>query len=539
MIRISLSFLEKSREVSEVSERLQLAKRASGFGIWDFDLETGNLTWDEESKSMHGIAEDAFHGTFEDWAANLHPDDLARTQDAFAKALKDAEVFDAEYRVVHPDGQVKTIKGDAILLRDASGTARRVVGTNLDLTDIRATEKQLQMAQSVVVQAQKFESIGQLTGGVAHDFNNLLAVIMGNLEMVGDAIIAEKMDIDEVRQLLDASLEATRRGADLTYNMLAYARRARLTPVQVDLNAVVRGTENLMRRTIPSSIEIETNLQAGLWPALADQSSLQSALVNLLVNARDALDGAGKVTIETSNMRIEDDYIIDRHEDVTPGRYVMLAVSDNASGIDPATLDKIFDPFFTTKEVGDGSGLGLSMVQGFVKQSGGVIRVYSEQGVGTSFKMYFPALAQKSTVFENTEAAIGDSSVSASGSVRILLVEDRTEVLEIFRKTLIGAGYSVVTATTGDQGYALFVKHRNFDLIVSDIVMPGHLQGPTMAKKIREIDPSAKFVFLLGYASEATVHGNGLRPEDIRLMKPVSRAVLLATIEKCLSAAPC
>ena len=534
VISISLSFLAKSREILEVNDRLRLAKRASGFGVWDFDLETGTLTWDDNSKAMHGLTDEAFRGTFEDWSRNVHPDDLARTQDAFALALKDAEAFDAEYRVIHPNGQYKTIKGDAILLRDAAGKALRIVGTNLDLTDIRATEEQLQMAQVVVVQAQKFESIGQLTGGVAHDFNNLLAVIMGNLELIRDEIKAGAIDVDEIDTLINASLDATRRGADLTGNMLAYARRARLTPVQVDLNEVVRETESWMRRTIPSRIEIETNLQAGLWPTVADQSSLQSALVNLLVNARDAFEGSGKVTIETGNMRIEEDYIADRQEDIAPGRYVMLAVSDNGGGIDPAVLNQIFDPFFTTKQVGDGSGLGLSMVQGFVKQSGGAIRVYSEKGVGTSFKVYFPALSGAKQAPAAFGGADGSDTSPEKTNKRILLVEDRKEVLLVFKKTLEGAGYQVVTAATGDQGYQIFVKHQNFDLIVTDIVMPGDLQGPSMAKKIREIDPNARFVFLSGYATEATVHGNGLHPEDIRLMKPVSRSILLASVEKSL-----
>lgn len=541
VITVSLNFLAKSHEISEINDRLRLAKQASGFGVWDFDLETGTLTWDDKSSAMHGLTGSEFRGTFEDWSRNVHPDDLGPTQDAFAQALKNAEAFDAEYRVVHPNGQHKTIKGHAILLRDASGKVLRVVGTNLDLTDIRATEEQLQMAQSVMVQAQKFESIGQLTGGVAHDFNNLLAVIMGNLELIRDEIGADKIDVSEINVLLHASLDATRRGADLTQNMLAYARRARLTPVQVDLNDVVRETEQWMRRTIPSRIEIETNLQAGLWPTIVDQSSVQSALVNLLVNARDAFEGSGRVMIETGNLRIEEDHIVDRQEDITPGRYVMLAVTDNGSGIDPEVLNQIFDPFFTTKKVGEGSGLGLSMVQGFVKQSGGAIRVYSEHGEGTSFKMYFPApeIVQSATdAFGNFDEGPAISNQcdirSNQGDKRILLVEDRKEVLVVFKKTLEMAGYQVVTATTGDQGYRLFVENEDFDLIVTDIVMPGDLQGPTMAKKIREIDPCAKFVFLSGYASEATVHGNGVRPEDIRLMKPVSRSMLLASVEKCL-----
>lgn len=537
VVGITLAILAKGREINEVYDRLSLAKKASGIGVWDFDLTTGKLTWDQNSKSMHGLTDEDFQGTFEDWSRNVHPDDLGPTQNSFSRALEEADFFDAEYRVVHPDGTHKTIKGDAILIRDRDreGRVQRVVGTNLDLTKIRVTEEQLQVAQLVAVQAQKFESIGQLTGGVAHDFNNLLAVIMGNLELISDEMKTDAIDREEVNTLLDASLEATQRGADLTKNMLAYARKARLSPVKLDLNEVVRETEKWMRRTIPSRIEIETNLQAGLWRTMADKSSLQSALVNLLVNARDAFDGSGKVTIETGNMRVGDEYIADRQEDIAPGRYAMLAVSDNGNGIDPAILNSIFDPFFTTKRVGEGSGLGLSMVQGFVKQSGGAIRVYSEPGVGSSFKMYFPVIADEADhELEDHGAEHGQDEEIASGAKRILLVEDRAEVLDVYRKTLSGAGYTVIVAMTGNEGLDQFKRSGPFDVVVTDIVMPGELQGPGMARAIRAIAPDTKFIFLSGYASEATVHGNGLRSEDIRLMKPVSRKNLLSAVADCL-----
>ena len=526
--------LNRLHHSTDVHNTLRMAKRAGRFGVWDFNVKTGELTWDSRSKALHGISEDSFSGTFEDWARNVHPDDLARTQDLFSEAIKTRDTFDAEYRVVHADGTQKNIKGDAVLLRDAAGRATRVVGTNFDLTDIRTAESNLYEAQLVAVQAQKFDTIGQLTGGVAHDFNNLLAVIMGNMELALEELKHPNVDRKEIGVLLAASVEASQRGADLTRSMLAYARKARLQPVELDVNTVVRETENWMRRTIPAKIEIETNLQAGLWHTLADKSSLQSALINLLVNARDAFDGSGKVTIETANMRIDNDFITDRHEDIPPGRYVMLGVSDNGSGIEPAILPSIFDPFFTTKNVGKGSGLGLSMVQGFVKQSGGTIRVYSEVGVGTSFTMFFPVLARESTGLAASDTPTGTMSQRDENTNRILLVEDREEVLLVLKKTLRGAGYSVTTARSGDEGYELFCEDSAFDLIVTDIVMPGELQGPVMANKIRQLDPDMKFIFLSGYASESTVHGNGLMPNDKRLMKPVSRSDLLSAVEKSL-----
>lgn len=531
----AIVILKKSEELIEINRTLNLARRAGRFGIWDYDIVSGKLIWDERSKELHGAQSSFFEGTFEDWARNVHPDDLQRTQDEFAQALANEKVFDTEYRVLLPDGHQKWIKGDAVVLRNAAGDAVRVVGSNIDLTDIRTTEAKLAEARSVAVQAQKFDTIGQLTGGVAHDFNNLLAVIMGNLELLQYVLQADELDRIKANSLIDASLDASKRGAELTQNMLAYARKARLTPVLVDLNQVVRETEKWIRRTIESRIEIESALQADLWPILADRSSLQSALVNLLVNARDAIDGSGRVTVETSNVRVGEEYADDRHEEIVPGRYVMLAVADNGVGMAQGTVDKIFDPFFSTKSVGKGTGLGLSMVQGFVKQSRGSIRVYSELGAGTSFNLYFPAVPDVSVNQHSSAPAVSADTIEEATSGRILLVEDQEEVMNVLRQVLETAGFDVVTATSGDAAFALFRHDQQFDLIATDIVMPGQLQGPSLANAIRKIRPDMRFIFLSGYASEATVHGIGREADDIRLMKPIARADLLKAIRKCLS----
>lgn len=535
VIGLATNFLRKMAEVVELNETLSLAKRAGKFGIWDFDIRTGALKWDDRSQELHGVSPSTFTGTYEDWARNIHPDDLQVAQEGFAQAISSGKIYDSEYRVLLPDGGYRTIKGDAIVLRDGAGTALRIVGTNLDLSELRTTEAKLIEAQSMVAQSQKFEMIGQLTGGVAHDFNNLLAVILGNQELLKDQLQSNQMDLREAIAMTDASIEATQRGAELTQNMLAYARKARLTPVLTDLNKVVRETEKWLRRTIESRIEIETVLQAGLWPTLVDRVSLQSALVNLLVNARDAVAGSGQVTVETSNIRIEKEYAEDRNEDIPPGRYVMLAVTDTGTGIAPEFIDQIFDPFYTTKQIGKGSGLGLSMVQGFVKQSGGAIRAYSELGVGTSFKIYFPATQGASQVSAEEDDVDFPSAVQERYGKRILLVEDQEGVLTVLEKTLRGAGFDVVTAESGDEAFRIFRDDNQFDLVATDIVMPGELQGPSLAREIRSLRPDIRFIFLSGYASEATVHGTGLRPEDIRLMKPVSRINLLNAVQSALS----
>ena len=257
--------------------------------------------------------------------------------------------------------------------------------------------------------------------------------------------------------------------------------------------------------------------------------------MNLIVNARDAFESSGKIVLKTSNIKVDETFIDQQKMDVLPGAYVMLAVSDNGTGIEADLLDRIFDPFFTTKAVGKGSGLGLSMVQGFMKQSGGTIRVASETGTGTNFELYFPALAETAVATDETVVGIPSASILTEHQVRILLVEDRAEVMLVLQKILEASKLQVVTAESGDQAADIFHSKGPFDLIVTDIVMPGVLQGPTLADKIRLTNPDMRFIFLSGYASEASVYVSGIRPDDIRLMKPVSRIDLLSAVERSLS----
>lgn len=291
--------------------------------------------------------------------------------------------------------------------------------------------------------------------------------------------------------------------------------------------------KNWIGRTIPSNIAVETSLLAGLWETKVDASSAGAGLLNLILNARDAMPNGGKLTIETSNIRVDDDYIELRNEDVEPGRYVLLAVSDTGEGISSANLKHVFEPFFTTKPVGSGSGLGLSMIEGFMKQSGGTVRVYSEPGVGTTFKLYFKASDTAKVNLRTPQASLLD--VDAENNPTILLVEDNPEVLAAIQATLSKLGYRVVQATSGDEAYEVFAGETGIDLLLTDIVMPGELQGTALAKALRKLRPDLPVVFMSGYATQATVHGNGLRPEDSRLMKPVRREDLIRAVNKALS----
>ena len=457
--------------------------------------------------------------------ARMHdPEDLPTMLDAFARAAETLEPFTRRFAITARGGEKKWLEIHSSATRFDNGTVQ-IDSIFLDVTTEVEAQKQLEVQIRVAHQAQKNESIGQLTGGVAHDFNNLLAIIMGNLELLRE-------DIDDTgqRAMIETALAAVMRGADLTRNMLAFARKARLEPRVIDLNKLVRDTKNWTGRTIPASIEIETSLLAGLWPIEADPSSTESALLNLMLNARDAMGAGGRLTIETANIRIDDTYMDSREVELSPGRYVMLAVSDTGHGIPPEALSDIFEPFFSTKAPGKGTGLGLSMIQGFMRQSGGLVQVYSEPGLGTTFKLYFRA-TENSAIPEITRPSRPEQKPH---SARILVAEDEPEVLSVIVTTLEKAGYHVTPARSGDEARALFEAGPHFDLLLTDIVMPGSLLGTKLAKVLREQDPGLSVVFMSGYASEATVHGNGLRPEDIRLMKPIQRHMLLSAVAKSL-----
>ncbi len=450
-------------------------------------------------------------------------DDIENFMERINRYRKIGQPFAHRYKITARDGSTRWLDfhGSFSVEEDGQTLLRAV---QLDATQQVEVQEQMRLEREIARRAQKFESIGQLTGGVAHDFNNLLAVILGNLEL-----LREGEEPSKQKGLIDTAISASLRGADLTKNMLAFARKAPLSPVTLNLNDVVREAKNWMGRTLPESVKVETSLLAGLWTIEADRTSLESALLNLTLNARDAMQGKGNLTIETANVRIDEDYIDTQQEELVPGRYVMLAVSDTGSGIDKEVLASIFEPFFTTKPPGVGSGLGLSMTLGFMRQSGGTVQVYSEIGEGTTFKLYFPTA--KDQLDQAAKSPPAEAAQVGAGR-RLLLAEDEEGVRNILVSILERAGYLVTATASGDDAFDIFVADPTYDLLLTDIVMPGKLQGTTLAKELRLKWPELPVIFMSGYASEATVHGNGLRPEDIRLMKPVRRADLLAALDK-------
>jgi PAS domain S-box-containing protein len=386
-----------------------------------------------------------------------------------------------------------------------------------DVTDKRAAEEQLR-------QAQKMEAIGQLTGGVAHDFNNMLTVITGTIDILADAV-AEKPQLAAIAKLIS---EAADRGAELTGHLLAFARKQPLQPRELDVNALMCESEKLLRPTLGEHVEIALSLNSQAWPALVDPTQLTTALLNLAVNARDAMAGGGKLTLETDNVALDQAYA-DANGDVKPGDYVLIAVSDTGPGIPEAIRKKIFEPFFTTKGVGKGTGLGLSMVYGFVKQSGGHIQVYSEPGYGTTFKIYLPRAG--ATPKHETDAE--DAEIKG-GSETIMIVEDDPMVLASASAQFQALGYNILSAANAAEALAMVDQGKKFDLLFTDVVMPGIMNGRELAQAMAKRCPGLKVLFTSGYTQSAVIHHGRLLPGVLLLTKPYRKKDLARMLRRAL-----
>lgn len=525
---------EESLVISE--ERFQLISMATKVVIWDCDLQTDTIWWNDNLFDVFGHEPTAHEERATWWDENLHPEEKIAVQEKIQAFVdSDATLWELHYRFLKSDNTYAHVSDKGTIIRDAGGKAIRILGSMNDVSDQIQFDEQLR-------QSQKLEAIGQLTGGVAHDFNNLLAVVLGNLELLQLEIELSEFENNNAHKLIESGKTAVLRGADLANSMLAYARKSQLEPKETNLTEVVLETEKWMRRTIQRNVEIEMHLQKDLWGISVDPSSLQNAIINLLVNSRDALEDGGKLEIRTQNIPAEHGSSQPPEREAPKGDHVMLEISDNGVGMDQATLDQIFTPFFTTKPIGKGSGLGLSMVQGFVKQSGGTLAVHSKPGQGTRVKLFFKAILDNQDEKKSTQETTGKSkgmtnTVSPSGK-RILLAEDETEVMAVLQRILENEGYSVTTAKSGDQGYELFKSNTDFDLILTDITMPGELQGDGLARACRRIRPNVPVIFLSGYAMKPGSAKRVGETGDIRLVKPVLRNVLLEAVADTLSNIP-
>jgi PAS domain S-box-containing protein len=493
------------------------------------------------------------------WANAVHPDDRAGSVASWQAAVASKSTYIWEHRVRRHDGAYRTFAIRGVPIIDASGNIAEWVGVHTDITVQREAEASLQehasdlerqvrhrlraeeqlrqlneslearveaemaerrQAERALQQAQKMESIGQLTGGVAHDFNNLLQVVAGNLQLLAKDIAGN----EQAERRVGNALAGVNRGAKLASQLLAFGRRQALEPRVINIGRFIAGMDDLLRRSLGEAVEVEVIASGGLWNTYADPTQVENALLNLAINARDAMAGSGKLTIEVGNAFLDQDYAR-THAEVTPGQYVLLAVTDTGSGMAPDVMEKVFEPFFSTKPEGKGTGLGLSMVYGFVKQSGGHVKIYSEIGQGTTVKVYLP----RSAADEDREVAIQAGPV-VGGNETVLVVEDDEEVRSTVIETLTDLGYRVLAAKDAMAGLNVVDSGIPIDVIFTDVVMPGPLKSREMARRAKERLPNLAVLFTSGYTENSIVHGGILDAGVELLSKPYTREALARRI---------
>ncbi len=456
----------------------------------------------ESIRDITGFPASRFLSEAEFGAGRIHPDDLARVNEAFNGAAVSGS-YSCEFRWLCADGQYRVLHDQGVVAPSDDGEAREIFGVLLDATDRHSLEEQL-------AQARKMEAVGQLTGGVAHDFNNLLTVVLGNIDM-----LSRKAEDDARRtRRIDAIRQAAERGRDLTRQLLAFSRRQHLSPVTLDVNALIRDFTPLMRQAVGEAVTIDLTLADELLCAHVDPTQLETALLNLAVNARDAMPDGGRLLIATSREAGE-------------GRRIEILVRDGGFGMSDEVRARVFEPFFTTKEVGKGSGLGLSQVYGFVRQSHGEVRLESAPGAGTTFRLLLPASE------EPVQPVRADAPVQQvqGGSETILLVEDDPTVLTLTLDMLVSLGYSVVTATNATEALAVLHTGAEFDLLFTDVVMPGGVSGVSLARTARELRPDLRVLLTSGFVGEGAVIESAEFP---LLDKPYDSVLLAAKLRRLL-----
>jgi PAS domain S-box-containing protein len=435
------------------------------------------------------------------------------------------ELFVPEHSINTPRNGVRLVKSNRICIRDQNGEVQYLLGVTEDVTERKGVEDQLR-------QAQKMEAVGNLTGGVAHDFNNLLTVIIGNLDLMRDDIVGN----EAAEHKIDTILQAAERGSDLTRLMLAFSRRQPLQSKPVDVNRLIRSTTRLLSRTLGEDISIELHPETGLAQALVDEAQLETALLNIAINARDAMPEGGMLSITTRNAELDADYTA-LHPGVDPGAYVQIEVADTGVGMPPDVVERVFEPFFTTKAVGKGTGLGLSMVYGFMKQSNGHVSVYSEVGQGTVFKLFLPVSPGAEVQARLPEPA-AEQPARHSGDAVILAVDDNPDVRATVVVQLEGLGYRVREADNAHSALEILDSVDRIDLLFTDIIMPGGLNGKELATKARSKRPDLKVLFTSGFPGTSAGPGTRFDDGDVLLSKPYRKHDLAKAVKEILAPRP-
>jgi two-component system, cell cycle sensor histidine kinase and response regulator CckA len=503
---------ERNRAIDALrtaEERMRFALQSANVGIWDMDYVTGALRWSDTLEAQYGLLPGTFGGTFDAFIERIHPDDRSSVLEGVGKAMKAGADFTVHNRAVWPDGTTRWLSGAGRILLDAGGKPVRGVGISLDVTERQILEAQYQ-------QAQKMEAVGRLAGGVAHDFNNLLTAILGYCELLLTEVAPNDprhADITEIEK-------AGNRAAGLTRQLLAFSRKQIIEPTSLNLSEIVTDMQPMLERLIGEDVRVKLSVEPNLPPVRADRGQVEQIVMNLAVNARDAMPRGGTLTIETANIELDEHYVA-THLGVAPGPHVALIVTDTGTGMTPEVQRRLFEPFFTTKEVGKGTGLGLATVHGIVARSGGSVGVYSEVGRGTSLKVYFP-LAQAEDLSPESRPA---DARHRTGTETVLVVEDEIGLRELTKRLLERHGYRVLLAANAEEAYRLFDQDASIDVLLTDVVMPG-ASGPELTRALRDRRPSLRVIYMSGYTEEAIVHHGVLAPGVAFLHKPFTSEML-------------
>ncbi|MFP3546571.1 response regulator [Rhizobium sp. SIMBA_035] len=557
---------DRVSDLDESEARLRLATRAAKIGIWDFDPVSNHLRWDDRCKAVFGIRGDAKISYEDTFLAGLHPADRDMADNAVKAALQPGGTgeFDIEYRTVGLEDQTErwvAAKGGAIFV---DGHAVRFIGTVIDITERKRIEERLaaseaalrceqqrldeltrtleervtqrtqaleeqmaarSQAEDALRQAQKMEAVGQLTGGIAHDFNNMLTGIIGGINIARRRIA--KGQLDDVDRFMDAATDSANRAAALIARLLAFSRRQTLDAKPFDVHAQLLATRDLLRRTLPENIEIILEASAG--NVMADANQLESALLNMAVNARDAMPEGGRLLISSFKIRI-DRNTAKQHAGLKAGEYVAITVTDTGFGMPKDVVARAFDPFYTTKPIGQGTGLGLSMIYGFAQQSNGHVEIESMPGTGTTIRLLLPSTDHR----EDVESHLQQELDAAGSGQKVLVVEDDDAVRFLISEVLADLSYEVLEAATPDAALPIIMSEQSIDLLISDVGLPG-MNGRQLAEIARQQRPELPILFVTGYAENATIKSDFLGSDMAMIAKPFSNDVLASTIRDMIS----
>jgi len=505
-------------EALQASESL-LAKtqHMALIGSWSQDLASNVMQCSIEACNILEVDSVNFDFSFDGLLKRIHPEDQGFVKQSYNQSIAERTPLDIILRLRFEEGRIKYVNLRCQAVYDGGGKAQRFVGSIQDVTEQKQSEEALRRSQ-------KMDAVGQLTGGIAHDFNNILAIILGNTELLQTRVGGD----EKVEKWVQSIEKATERGAALTKQLLGFSRHQSTEITVVDLNQTIKQMTDLISRSVTPQVEVIYHFSKNLWSTEIDLGEFQDTLLNLVINARDAMDGRGHLTLETDNQVLDDAFCF-LNPDATPGRYIKLSVSDTGKGIPLELQSRVFEPFFTTKERGKGTGLGLSMVYGFVSRSGGYIKIYSEEGIGTTFNIYLPFSKRQAIESLDTQP-----EELPRGSETILVVDDEVGLLEVAKDSLEILGYEVLTSVSGKQALDVLNKNPNINLLFSDVVMPGGMNGYELAEHVTTLRPDVRILLTSGYTEKAIAHNGQAKFSASVLGKPYSQVDLARRIKQTL-----